>query len=457
MLLGFGGCGECAERGSIKFSRQQRAHGATHSRYSLKTSTAYDDSLSQHGRSGVFPSLQGRTETRTVIASNAVEVLPHQSTEGIAVDEGVRWCESIVDDLKEALQATAQADSVRFAFGGQFWVGLFSLLSPSLSHRPLGCLYPHRSLLVCMAATIVVGSARPFTAAVAFGSSLLVVSRRSCIYRLFFPTLCTYTFSGVPRTPTSMAQPPPTATASSVLVLQFSERVPPGHVQYFFDTHSITYHILRVDLPFVLRHYIDETWRAIVVLGGPQGSYEEEQYPFLRDVKQLLAAQLQHNTPILGICLGCQLLADVIGGRAYKAQQPELGYVDMRPTEPGSVDPLLSQLAPHIQAALYLNHHGDTFTLPPNCPPLLTSELHPQAFRYRSAFAVQFHPEATLREFSSWLDGDSDERMALVGRNKAEVLADVKAKEDRAVVASKEFMRVWWKEVVDGKNVAPGL
>ena len=254
-----------------------------------------------------------------------------------------------------------------------------------------------------------------------------------------------------------MAQPPPPASSSTVLVLQFSDRVPPGHVQYFFDNHSIAYHIIRVDLPFVLRHYIDETWRAIVVLGGPQGSYEEEQYPFLRDVKQLLAAQLQHNTAILGICLGCQILADVIGGKAYKANHPELGYVDMRPTEAGSVDPLLSQLAPHIQSALYINHHGDTFTLPPNCPPLLTSSLHPQAFRYRNAFAVQFHPEATLREFSAWLDSDSDERMQQLGKSKQEVLEEVKAKEDRAVVASKEFFRVWWKEVQDKENVAPQL
>ena len=253
-----------------------------------------------------------------------------------------------------------------------------------------------------------------------------------------------------------MAQAPPAATRSTVLILQFSERVPPAHVQYFFDTHSIAYHILHVDQPFVLRQYIDETWRAIVVLGGPQGSYEEEQYPYLREVKQLLAAQLQSNTPILGICLGCQLLADVIGGKAYKAAQPELGYTEnMQPTEPGSVDPLISQLAPHIQSALFLNHHGDTFTLPPTCPPLLTSPLHPQAFRYRSAFAVQFHPEATVREFSAWLEGDSDERMALVGKSKGEVLAQVKEKEDRAVMASKEFFRVWWKEVQDSESVAP--
>ena len=250
-----------------------------------------------------------------------------------------------------------------------------------------------------------------------------------------------------------MAQSPPAATRSTVLLLQFSERVPPAHVQYFFDTHSIAYHTLRVDLPFVLRQYIDETWRAIVVLGGPQGAYEEERYPYLRDVKELLTAQLQHNTPILGICLGCQILADVIGGSAYKAKQPELGYVAMQPTEAGTVDPLLSQLAPHIQSALYLNHHGDSFTLPPNCPPLLASNLHPQAFRYRSAFAVQFHPEATLREFSTWLDGDSDERMRLVGKTKEQVLEEARAKEDRAVLASKEFFRVWWAEVQDKESV----
>ena len=107
-------------------------------------------------------------------------------------------------------------------------------------------------------------------------------------------------------------QQPPSDTAGSVLILQFSDRVPPAHLQSFLERHRVLFHVLRVDLPFDLSQYIDCHWRAIVVLGGPQGAYEETEYPYLRQVKQLLSRQLQREpaSPILGICLGCQILAE---------------------------------------------------------------------------------------------------------------------------------------------------
>ena len=120
----------------------------------------------------------------------------------------------------------------------------------------------------------------------------------------------------------------------------------------------------------------------------------------------------------------------------------------------GAADPLVSRLLPLASQSLYLNHHGDTFTLPDGVPVLLSSAFHPQAFRYRSAFAVQFHPEAGVAEFSQWLAGDSEERMRQVGRSKEEIIEELKQRADAAHVASAEFMRLWWQEVEDGETLA---
>ena len=289
-----------------------------------------------------------------------------------------------------------------------------------------------------------------------------------------------------------MAQSPPSSSADLVLILQFSERVPPAGVRTFLDTHHLPFHLCRVDSAYDVAAYEAAVWRAIVVLGGPQGAYEEERFPYLATVKRLLTAQLQRAAPILGICLGCQILADgrpqphppplsftapalmalhltdcsslplvwrcgcaVIGGQAYKSERPELGYAPMTASEVGAADPLISALLPYVSAGLFLNHHGDSFTLPPAVPVLLSSSSHPQAFRYRSAVAVQFHPEAGLEEFSEWLEGDSEERMRQVGRSKEQLLQEVKDKAAQATVATRYFFELWWREVDAKERTAP--
>ena len=127
----------------------------------------------------------------------------------------------------------------------------------------------------------------------------------------------------------------------------------------------------------------------------------------------------------------------------------------MTASEVGSVDPFISVLLPYASAGLYLNHHGDSFHLPPAVPVLLSSATHPQAFRYRSAVAVQFHPEAGLEEFSEWLKGDSDERMQLVGKSKEQVLGGVKDRAAQATVATRAFFENWWREVDAKERTAP--
>ena len=97
------------------------------------------------------------------------------------------------------------------------------------------------------------------------------------------------------------------------------------------------------------------------MLGGPIGAYEEALYPFLTDELRLIEACLHNNVPVMGICLGAQLLARALGARVYPGSAREIGIAPVTLTDPGRVSCLR-----HLEAAGHqvLHWHGDTFDLP---------------------------------------------------------------------------------------------
>jgi GMP synthase (glutamine-hydrolysing) len=144
---------------------------------------------------------------------------------------------------------------------------------------------------------------------------------------------------------------------------------------------------------------------------GIMGAYDEEEFPFLIDEKKWLAANTRDNAPILGICLGCQLLADALGGKAYRTPSGhELGFPSIELNAAAHSDPVLS--APGIDVASksleYVLCHGDTWDLPPGGTLLASSDRCPQVFRLNAALGVQFHPEATADMFTNWLQSVRD-------------------------------------------------
>ncbi|HKT19484.1 MAG TPA: glutamine amidotransferase [Stellaceae bacterium] len=159
----------------------------------------------------------------------------------------------------------------------------------------------------------------------------------------------------------------------------------------------------------------------VVVLGGPIGAYEEALYPFLNAELRLIEARLAAGRPVLGICLGAQLMARALGARVYPGQK-ELGWAPLELTEAGRASPLRF-IAPEMKV---LHWHGDTFDMPAGASHLAATERNPhQAFAYqRHALGLQFHIEATAPGLERWYVGHAVEIAATRGTSVAMLRAD---------------------------------
>jgi GMP synthase (glutamine-hydrolysing) len=145
----------------------------------------------------------------------------------------------------------------------------------------------------------------------------------------------------------------------------------------------------------------------LIVLGGPIGVYEEEQYPFVREELAFLTMRLAANRPTLGICLGCQLIARALGARVYPMGVKEIGFSPIQ-LSPEGMRSCLSVLA---EDGTVLHWHGDTFDLPPGTVNLAYTKTCPnQAFAYgRNVLGLQFHLEISAAHFERWLIGHACE------------------------------------------------
>lgn len=142
-----------------------------------------------------------------------------------------------------------------------------------------------------------------------------------------------------------------------------------------------------------------------IILGGPIGVYETEDYPFLQQEIDLLKVRLEKNLPTLGICLGAQLMAHALGAKVYAGHSKEIGWSKL--SLPATENNPLQALE-NIEV---LHWHGDTFDLPKQAELLASSNLYPnQAFRIGSnILALQFHPEVAGDSLEKWLVGHTSE------------------------------------------------
>lgn len=160
----------------------------------------------------------------------------------------------------------------------------------------------------------------------------------------------------------------------------------------------------------------------LIVLGGPMNIYEHGRYPWLIQEKKLIRDACVMDKHVLGICLGAQLLADVLGGRVTPNDRHEIGWFDVRLTEEGSKNRFLAGLPARFEA---FHWHVDTFAIPQGATNLLESDACVnQAFAPSPRrLGLQFHLEVTHADAQRWLEVDAPEPDRYV-QPAAEILRD---------------------------------
>lgn len=146
----------------------------------------------------------------------------------------------------------------------------------------------------------------------------------------------------------------------------------------------------------------------LIILGGPIGAYDEQDFPFLMDEISLLQRRLAADLPTLGICLGAQLMARALGAKVYSGPEKEIGWSAIELTDAGERSPLSYLASEHT---FVLHWHGDTFDLPTGAIHLAKSSKYiNQAFVWgKNGLALQFHPEVTARGLERWFIGHAAE------------------------------------------------
>jgi len=141
---------------------------------------------------------------------------------------------------------------------------------------------------------------------------------------------------------------------------------------------------------------------ALVIFGGEMNIDETERYPWLLTQRQLMRRAIDAGMPVLGICLGAQMLARALDARVYRAPIRELGFYPVRLTESGLRDPLIGVFESGNRVFQW---HEDTFDLPAEATLLASGDGIPvQAFRFgRCAWGVQFHVEVDRAGVEAWL------------------------------------------------------
>ena len=177
-----------------------------------------------------------------------------------------------------------------------------------------------------------------------------------------------------------------------VLFIQHSEVDRPGLLGDTLDSLGFPLDIIRPDLGQAAPESL-EGFAGLVLGGGPQGAYEQEKYPFLSDECTLVRHAAATGKPVLGLCLGAQIMAFALGARVQPGK-PEVGFFEVTLDPISNYDPLWRGIPSKFVATHW---HGDVFEIPPGGMRLGWSAITPnQLFRYGHAlYGLQFHLEMT--------------------------------------------------------------
>jgi GMP synthase (glutamine-hydrolysing) len=179
----------------------------------------------------------------------------------------------------------------------------------------------------------------------------------------------------------------------TVRVLQHVAEEGPSLIAVALEREAIAVEVTRVDLGEPVPKDLGPAG-GLVVLGGPMGVYEADRYLHLRDELRLIEGAMHAGAPVLGVCLGSQLLAAALGARVAPAPTKEIGWFPVTSKPHAAADALFGSLPSRFEA---LHWHGDVFDLPAGATSLaFSAKTEHQAFRYGNrAYGLLFHLEAT--------------------------------------------------------------
>jgi GMP synthase (glutamine-hydrolysing) len=184
-----------------------------------------------------------------------------------------------------------------------------------------------------------------------------------------------------------------------VLVLRHAEPEHLGSIAQALTQEGIAYTYLRPDHGEMIPSNLDG-FSGLILMGGPHSLCEQDQFPFLNAEKSLARNAISTNRPVLGVCLGSQILSEVLGSRVYPGRVFELGWKKVTMSMEAAEDPVLGHLPTEI---IPLHWHGDVYDLPLGSKPIGSSEMTPvQGFVSGQRFyGILFHLEAEFEQVTA--------------------------------------------------------
>ena len=179
-----------------------------------------------------------------------------------------------------------------------------------------------------------------------------------------------------------------------------------------------------------------DSYDAVMVFGGAMHADQDDTHPWLRDETMLLQELLDRGVPVLGVCLGAQLLAKAAHARVYAAEDSEIGWYEVELTDAAGEDPVFGALPERFDAFQW---HYYTYGVPAGGVELARSALCTQAFRLgESVWGVQFHPEVTGPQVESWLASEHGNQIA-----RAEIALATRERIERWNDLGRELCGAW--------------
>lgn len=242
-----------------------------------------------------------------------------------------------------------------------------------------------------------------------------------------------------------------------LLVIQHADHTGPSNLVPMLDgrANKRPWDLLRPDNGDAFPPSLDGV-AGVLVLGGPMGVDDTAEFPWLEAELDFIHAAVESGTPVLGICLGHQLLATALGGEVRTREVPEIGLLPLVRTEAAQDDEVFAGYPD--EAVQLVIHDDEVVSLPDGAEVMLTGSDGTTAFRAADgvAYGVQFHPETSAELFEGWTQRpDNGPRFAAAGVDAEQMAADVHARDAFLRSVGTSLVGRWVDGVVGADDPTP--